>query len=510
MDRRAFIRGAAATGGALALGRQVPALGRPDDRQLATSLISAPAATSPLQTIVVLCMENRSFDHYFGWLAADESYLEAGRSRYGRRFQVDGTTDLAYQRPDGSTATTFHLPDWTDTTNPYRGCGGHPDPGHGRRSGLAQRDAGFVAEGSGNDDFAIGWFDEAELPCYAQLARNATIFDRYHCSLLASTYPNREYLHSAQSGGGLTNELPIAELGFTWPTIWDRLMAAGVPCGMYSTDLPTTALWGARLVPVTNPVVRLWADAAAGTLPNVTFVDPGFLTGMRTDDHPHGDMRMGQRFVASVLEVLQASPQWESMAVFVTYDEWGGFFDHVAPPVFADDYATADETTSCALGGFRLPVMVHSPFARPGYVDHRLYDHTSILRFIEWRFLGAPAEGTGGSGWWLTARDRTANNIGAALAAERVNDFVVDVGAVPYVVSTPCEGEYLQDVPGGSDAEEALVPVLGSAGIDLDEVDAEVSVEVPSAFEELAATGYFEAAGYAVEPSLSLDELLQA
>ena len=510
MDRRTFLRSAAATAGAVAVGGRVPALADSVRQQLRTSLISGPAATSPLQNIVVLCMENRSFDHYFGWLGTDEAYLEAGRNRYGGSFTVDATNDLRYERPDGSVASTFHLPAWEDTTNAYRGCGGHPDPGHGRTTGLAQRDAGFVAAGTGNDDFAIGWFGEADLPCYAQLARNATIFDRYHCSLLASTYPNREYLHSAQSAGGLTNELPIAELGFPWPTIWDRLVAAGVPCRMYGTDLPTTALWGARLVPVTSPVARLFADAAAGTLPNVTFVDPGFLSGMRTDDHPHGDMRMGQRFVASVLDVLQASPQWESMAVFVTYDEWGGFFDHVAPPLLADDFATADETTTCALTGFRLPVMVHSPFARPGYVDHRLYDHTSILRFIEWRFLGAPAEGTGGTGWWLTSRDRTAANIGGALAAERVNDFLVDTGAVPYVVSTPCDGQFLQDVPGVDDVEDELVPALGGLGVDLTGVQAEVSAEVPSAFELLAGTGFFDAAGFEVSASLTLEELLQA
>jgi phospholipase C len=509
MDRRTFLRGAAATAGAVAVGGRVPAWAGEGRRLAGGSLIDGPAASSPVENIVVICMENRSFDHYLGWLATDEQYLEAGRRRYGRRFAVDGVTDLDYQRPDGSIASTFHLPDWEDTTNAYRGCGGHPDPGHGRGTGLRQRDGGFVADGTGNDDFAIGWFGADEVPCYSQLARNGTVFDRYHCSLLASTYPNRQYLHSAQSGGMLTNELPIEELGYQWPTIWDRLGAAGVPATTYGVDLPTTALWGPRLLPHTRPIAGFFADAAVGMLPNVTFVDPGFLSGMRTDDHPHGDMRLGQRFVASIIDVLQRSPQWGSMAVFVTYDEWGGFFDHVAPPLLPDDFATADETTSCSLAGFRLPVTLHSPFARPGYVDHRLYDHTSILRFIEWRFLGAPPEGPTGSGWWLTQRDRYANNIGAALAAERINDFELDASIVPFTVSTPCDGQVMQDVPGLDDLEDEIAPLLTGLGVDLAAVEAEASIVVPSDFELLAGSGYFEAAGYDITASLTLHQLLQ-
>ncbi|MGH9186801.1 MAG: alkaline phosphatase family protein, partial [Acidimicrobiales bacterium] len=394
MNRRDFLRGAAAVGGAAVLGNRVSAWaqGPPATTdvvaQLAGSILNNPATASPIDTIVVLMMENRSFDHYFGWLATDESYLEAGRSRYGPDFGVDGTLDLTYLRVDGSEAPTYHLPGWSESQNPYRGCGGHPDPGHGWESGRAQRDHGFVAEGTENDDFAIGYFLEDDLPCYRQLARNCTVFDRYFASLMASTYPNREYMHSAQSGGLRDNYLPLKELGFPWPTIWDRLVAAGVPGGMYAVDLPTTLLWGARMLPITHPIVQLFADAALGTLPNVTFVDPGFLTGLRTDDHPHGDMRMGQRFVAQILQTLQASPQWERMAMFVTYDEWGGFFDHVTPPVFVDDRGSVDDANNYGQGGFRLPVSLVSPFARPGYVDHREYDHTSILRLIEWRFLG--------------------------------------------------------------------------------------------------------------------------
>jgi phospholipase C len=471
-------------------------------------VLNGPAGSCPIDTIVVICMENRSFDHYFSWLATDERYLEAGRRRYGGGFAVDGVRDLTYLRPDGTEAHPFHLTEWADTSDPYRGCGGHPDPNHGRGGGLVQRDQGFVAQGSGNDDFAIGYYDEADLPCYGQLARNMTVFDRYHASVLASTYPNREYLHSAQSGGHMDNYTPYTELGFTWPTIWDKLKPAGVSGGLYATDIPTTALWGTRLLSITNPIAKLFTDAELGLLPQVTYIDPGVISGERTDDHPHGDIRMAQKWVATVIAALQASPQWQRMAVFVTYDEWGGFYDHVRPPVLTDDRSTGDEQTTFDLTGFRLPVTLTSPFARPGYVDHTLYDHTSILRFIEWRYLGAPAEGPAGDTWWLTSRDRNANNIGAALVDQRINEFVLDDSAVPVVISTPCSSQAFQDVPGASDVEDKyLTPTLSQLGVSTDQLDTELSLTIaPSAFE--LSRDLWETFGYDTTPSMSLQELL--
>ncbi|MGH8986313.1 MAG: alkaline phosphatase family protein [Acidimicrobiia bacterium] len=106
------------------------------------------AKGSPIDTVVVVMMENRSFDHYFGWLADDEHYLARGKRRYGRKFRVNGKTSQEFPTPDGTLVET--APWLTDSgdPNPYRGCG-HPDPGHGWESGRAQRDGGFLAPGSG-------------------------------------------------------------------------------------------------------------------------------------------------------------------------------------------------------------------------------------------------------------------------------------------------------------------------------------------------------------------------
>jgi phospholipase C len=207
--------------------------------------------------------------------------------------------------------------------------------------------------------------------------------------------------------------------GFTWPTIWDKLAAAGVPARYYYVDLPVVALWGARLTPIATPIARFFEDAAAGRLANVVFLDPGFLGDTRSDEHPHGDVRDGQRIVQACVKAFVESPHWERGVFFLTYDEWGGFFDHQRPPRMRDDRATAqDDQNDFGRAGFRVPTRMVSPYARANFVDHRLYDHTSILRFLEWRFLGAPREGKGrhGDDWFLTTRDRHALNIDWSLA----------------------------------------------------------------------------------------------
>jgi phospholipase C len=415
LKRREFLRGAAALGAASMIGgSSSPAEAA---RLPGGSILDLPATSSPIDTIVVLMMENRSFDHYLGWLGDDATYWLEGRSRWGRKFSVEASTHEAYRKPDGTVVETYPLVT-SGESNPWRGCG-FGDPGHSWNAGRRQRDGGFLASGSNNDEFAVGFFGPDDLDFYNAITRRFTLFDRYHCSLLGPTYPNREYMHSAQSGGIKNNAFPFEvgyPNGFTWDTIWDRLMAAGVSCRYYYTDLPVTALWGARLNPVTSPLARYFEDAAAGTLPKVVFLDPGFLGDTRTDEHPHGDARDGQRLAQQMITAFMQSPHWERGVFFLNYDEWGGFFDHVRPPRFRDDRPSGNNDEDFRQAGFRVPTRMLSPYARQNFVDHRLYDHTSILRFIQWRFLGAPAEGRGRNNTWsLTNRDRFAKNIGWSL-----------------------------------------------------------------------------------------------
>ena len=511
MNRRQFLRAAAVGAGAAALGgRSTLARAASPDLvaklqsllmtapQMVTSILNHPPASSPIDTIVILMMENRSFDHYLGYLADDHTYLEAGRSRYGAGFHVDGQTANSYLDPHtGQLVSTYHLPSKVGEHDPYRGCSGHNDPGHGPVQGRAQRDRGFIATDSGNDVFALGYFTGDDLPTYGPLTRSATIFDHYHASLLSSTYPNRLYLQSAQCGDSMDPGLPISEYGFDWPAIWDRLLAAGVSCANYFVNLPSSLFFGPRMLPIMRPIETFFLDAALGTLPRVVLIDPGFISGFRTDDHPMGDMRTAQAFIHNILRSLHASPQWKRMAFFITYDEWGGFFDHVAPPLMSDARASSVDLVNFAQAGFRVPTFMVSPYAQPNFVDHRQYDHTSILRFIEWRFLGAPPEGPGGSGWWLTERDRNANNIGASLQATPQGDFQVPATFAVPLASTPCQGYWMQDVPGIDSYDRA-----GSFA----------SVEAPiSGMELLGSSGYAESVGFRLRPpSMSLKDLVGA
>ena len=457
-------------------------------------MLDTSCTNSPVDHIVVLMMENRSTDHYLGWLAQDTPFLEAGLSRYGEGFGFRGDQQQAFPDELGTPQPTYDIVSDVGQENAYRGCG-HPDPGHGWGAGRAQRDGGFLAPGSGNDRFALSYYNAESLPMHAMLARNFTSFDQYHCSVLGPTFPNREYMHSAQSGGIKNNSLPpqvggAHTFGFTWDTIWDRLTKAGVSCGYYFVDLPASALWGPRLAPITHHVERYFADAAAGTLPQVVFVDPGFTTGFRTDDHPHADIRAGQKYIFDVFKAFYESSCWEHGAFIVNYDEWGGFFDQAAPPVLPDDRTSLDDNENFGQAGFRVPALMASPFAQPGFVDHSLYDHTSILRFIEWRYLGAPANGPGPEGpapWSLTARDRHANNIGASLVCEPVSREI-ELGPLPEVPveSMPCEGDALSGVPG--------VPKIPGV----------TSSESPGhdGFTALLESGWAESMGFRIDPRL--------
>ena len=340
-------------------------------------------STSGVDHIVVLCMENRSFDHFLGWV----------RGANGRQ------AGLSYADSHGNPHGTHHLTDWS-------GCG-FSDPDHSYDGGRLQLNGGQMdgfRKGT-NDDFALGYYHESDLPTTSQLVRHFTIFDAWFCSILGPTYPNRFYTHA-----GTTDRIDNTTATSSLPTIWDRLTAGGVPANYYFSDLPFLGLFGAQHIPLARPVATFFAQAATGTLPAFSYLDPFFLgedQGGSNDDHPHADIRRGQSFVAQVVNAVLSSPTWERTVLVITYDEWGGFFDHVAPPVRADNgpLLIGGRPYQRGQAGFRVPTFVISPFARPGRVVHDHYDHTSILKFVEWRFGLKP----------LQPRDASARNLAEAL-----------------------------------------------------------------------------------------------
>lgn len=518
MDRRDFLRRSAMFGGAVALGdglltgcvpQHISGAGAEyhPSRLPMGRMLDHPASESPIDHVVVLMMENRSFDHYMGWLSRDEAYMERGRSRYGGGFSVDAQSANTYEDPDGNLVDTYHL-DRTSMENPWRGCGFN-DPGHGWTAGRAQRDKGFLADGTGNDIYAIGYHEADDLPFHSRMARRFTTFDRYHCSCLTSTQTNRRYLHSAQSAGYNNNYVPIAELGFQFDTIWDRLRRAGVSAKSFYCDAPSLAFWGGRMFDMFEPIHQYFEACAVGKLPSVTFLDPPYLPWWQADDHPHADPAAGQRFLRDVFQAFAESPCWENGLFILTYDEWGGFFDHVPPPVLPDDRASADDSVNFGQAGFRVPTILASPYALPGYVDHRTYDHTSIMRFLQWRFLGAPAEGPGsdGSPWALKVRDRFANNLGASLAFERPDPQIFDIADLPLRwPSANCNTIPWMEPPGftpphRSPATTTTVPA-GVQAPAAPEPGTEQFEGGPGVdFKDLLESGYYERAGIPVEPS---------
>ena len=166
----------------------------------------------------------------------------------------------------------------------------------------------------------------------------------------------------------------------------------------------------------------------------MSFLDPKFLdegTGSSADDHPHADIRAGQSFVNQVYEAVTGGPGWARTALVMNYDEWGGFFDHVPPTVAPD--ATPEAGTG--MRGFRTPALLVSPRARRGYVSHDVYDHTSVLKMIEWRWGLQP----------LTPRDAAARNIAEVLDFSRAPNLTAPRWAVPPAVSAPCGPEGTAD-----------------------------------------------------------------
>jgi phospholipase C len=378
ITRRRFLQGAGAAGALVAAGGA---------RQLAQAATGpAPAALpsparSGIEHVVVLVMENRSFDHYLGWVPGAD-----GRQQ-----------GMSYPDARGLLHDTHHLRDWS-------GCG-YNDPDHSYLGGRVQFNGGRLDgfRRGDNDDYALGYYTEADTPTNAALVKNFTVCDRWFCSILGPTYPNRFYTHTAATDR-IQNDSTTSAL----PTIWDRLSAAGVSANYYFSDAPFLALWGGKYIPMSRPVDLFYVQAASGTLPAFSYLDPFFLgedQGGSNDDHPHADIRRGQSFIAQVANAVMSSPLWDKTVLIVTYDEWGGFFDHVKPPVMPDSDPAHGQA------GFRVPTYLISPFAPKGHVAHTVFDHASILKFVEWRWGLAP----------LSPRDRAAANLADVLDFTRPN-----------------------------------------------------------------------------------------
>ena len=389
LTRRDFIARTTAAAGALALG-------------CSDSNDPEPATEGSIDHIIVVTMENRSFNHLLGWVPG-----------------VDGKQGgLSYVDSNGVSHPTFRLPT-------LHSCQ-YADPNHSFEGGRQEFNNG-ACDGwlrtPGNDLHAIGYYVAADLPFFGKAAPEWLVLDRYFTPLMGPTYPNRVISLAAE-----TDRLSNTTVPSVLPTIWDRMLAAGLTGRNYGTNLVSSSLWGVKYASIIRPIGEFYSDAAAGNLPALSFVDPDFGKPTSNSYHPPEDIRNAEAFMGAVYKAVTTGPKWNKSLLIITFDEWGGFFDHVPPPVAQVSQAEKNLGNTDGLRGFRIPTLLVSPFVKRKSVSSKVYDHSSVLKLIETRWNLQP----------LTIRDATANNLmdEIDLTIPVTAAPVIDVPAGPFV--TPC------------------------------------------------------------------------
>ena len=343
----------------------------------------AHGAEIPVDHIVVLMQENRSFDHYFGQLH-DSGQWQA-EAEPGTAVNPDPT--------GGPPIKAFHQSRYCELADlDHSWTGTHQSWDGGKMDGFTGVNVDPL-DPTGSR--TMGYYTAQDLSFYYSLYNTFAIADRYFCSVMGPTYPNRFYLIAGTSFGHITNDFPGMGL-FKQPTIYSSLDTAGVTWRVYEAPFSFSLLFDYVRQHHANvaPMEQYFTDAQAGTLPQVAILDLEFdaAPDKEIDEHPPSNVQVGEAYVARAIQALMNSPVWSSSALFLTYDEHGGFYDHVPPPpaCVPDDIPPLLQEGDVAAGfdryGIRVPLVVVSPFARRHFVSHVVYDHTSILRFIELRF----------------------------------------------------------------------------------------------------------------------------
>ena len=380
-------------------------------------------ADIPINHVVVVMQENRSFDHYLGRLVA-QGYYEPGDfvagdtsvdggisgdagpgTGFSNHGQLDGPP-LGWSNPDVDGGLVVPHPDDEHCYGVNHSWGAmHDDFDDGRLDH-------FVTQNDPDGERTFFYEDDTVIPFYYALASTFSVGDHYHCSVLSSTWPNRYYLMAATSFGIGDNSFCTIDTAATpVPTIFSLLERGGYTWKDYTDGphmeqfFPYFGWTKDALAHYSDVACGLMSDIAGGTLPDVSFV-MGDEATEDSDEGPSDLPGIGGQLVETIIRALFSSPSWKDTAVFVTYDENGGLADHVepAPACAPDGYAPHDGNDSPLTPGtfnqtgFRVPFIVVSPYARAHFASHLTYDHTSIVRFIEARF-GLPA---------LTARDANA------------------------------------------------------------------------------------------------------
>jgi phospholipase C len=341
-----------------------------------------------IKHLILLTMENRSFDHYLGALTLE------GRA------DVEGlpATPVVVKDQAGQPVPSWRM----DGTSP-----GYADPPHGWDAAHADfnggHNDGFVVQYQqqnrrADPSIPMGYYTRATLPVLYALADEFTVCDHWFCSVLSSTWPNRKYLHSGRRDDDPdTGSLPPRFPGFRTRPIYDFLEDQPDPdvpgrrltWKCYFTDLPFLAFWykfAAFHHANFTHIADFVSDCREDRLPTLSVIDPPFSLA---DDHPSHDPRLGQKLIGLIVDALTNSESWASSALVLLYDENGGFYDHVPPPA---------STTEDDRLGFRVPAVVISPYARKRFACKTVFDHTSVMKSVRVRW-GVPFGPEFGTRW---------------------------------------------------------------------------------------------------------------
>ena len=372
--------------------------------------------------IIFMAQENRSLDNYFGQLPA---YWQAnGYPQASQQPAFDGMPANASNPSfDGnSTITAYHVatecienlsPSWNES---------HVDWNRAQPTSATPTMDGYVFNAAtyaitpppDETPFfdtagvrAMGYYNDSDLNYYYFMASNFATSDRWFSPAMDRTQINRMYLLAATSQGYAypPGTSPADNAPLTVPTIFDALQKAGISWKIYVTD--TNATYLTMFAPYASPnplpanVVpesQFLTDAQNGTLPQVAMIEGGYNSGL--DEHPKNNIQVGAQYVAGIMNGLMASPSWKDSVFILTYDEAGGLYDHVPPQpavnpdgiapmdLLPGDICTTPGGANCNFNytGFRVPLIVVSPFTKKNYISHTVADYTAILTLIEKRF----------------------------------------------------------------------------------------------------------------------------
>jgi phospholipase C len=359
------------------------ALRRPDSRPFPKRAAGSVNHHLPFDHIVVVMMENHSFDNYLGALSRHGQPKADGLrfSKHGVPLNHNpGRHGPVHSHRFQDTHQGNHV---TQTWNAT-----HQQVNSGKMNGFVRA--------AGNSHQAMGYWGQDQLPFAYSLAKTFTSANRWFCSAPCQTYPNRRFLMAATAYGDITTDSSTITL--TPPpngTIFDRLHDQGITWTNYFTDLPQTAIVPSIIAKYPTqlaPMSTFFADCAAGTLPSVSFVDPEFGVlseiGAPLEEAPQ-DLTYGENWAYFVMNAVLQSPAWERTLVIYTFDEHGGYYDHVPPPrALAPDSIKPDRTATDVKGtykryGPRVPAIVMSPHSKKNAVTNVVHDHTSVLATIE-------------------------------------------------------------------------------------------------------------------------------